>query len=160
MNIPFTISARTAHLIGLENFSNSEGAVVELVKNAYDADADMCVVVVDIGQTKSESNLYIIDNGSGMTIDTIVKHWMTIGTDDKLLHAYSAKKKRVKSGAKGIGRFALNRLGSIAEMLTFVADTKSIGYAWNVDWSKFEKARILSDVEAGLEEISIDVLYH
>ena len=48
MDIPFAISARTAHLIGLENFANAEGAIVELVKNSYDADADICVVVADI----------------------------------------------------------------------------------------------------------------
>ena len=44
MKIPFAISARTAHLIGMENFANAEGAIIELVKNAYDADADTCVV--------------------------------------------------------------------------------------------------------------------
>lgn len=39
MKIPFSVSARTAILIGSENFSNPEGAIVELVKNAYDADS-------------------------------------------------------------------------------------------------------------------------
>ena len=109
MKIPFAISARTAHLIGMENFANAEGAIVELVKNAYDADAETCVVVADIREDKAKSKLFIIDNGSGMTDEIIVKHWMTIGTDDKLLNARSSSKKRVKSGAKGIGRFALNR---------------------------------------------------
>ena len=158
MNIPFAISARTAHLIGLENFANSEGAIVELVKNAYDADADICIVVADIQQTKSNSKLYIIDNGVGMTSDTIINHWMTIGTDDKLINTHSSKKRRVKSGAKGIGRFALNRLGKHAEMLTFTNNDSNTGYKWNVDWTKFDKARILSDVEASLEEISEEVL--
>lgn len=94
MKIPFAISARTAHLIGLENFSNAEGAIVELVKNAYDADADTCVIVIDIHSSKLESKIYIIDNGSGMTSDIITKHWMTIGTNDKLLNAQSTKKKK------------------------------------------------------------------
>ena len=39
MKIPFSVSSRTAILIGSENFSNPEGAIVELVKNAYDADS-------------------------------------------------------------------------------------------------------------------------
>lgn len=89
MKIPFAISARTARLIGMENFANAEGAVVELVKNAYDADADTCIVVADIRENRSESKLFIIDNGSGMTDDVIIKHWMTIGTDDKLINASS-----------------------------------------------------------------------
>lgn len=158
MDIPFAISARTAHLIGLENFANAEGAIVELVKNSYDADADICVVVADIKENKSESSLYIIDNGTGMTDKIITDHWMTIGTDDKLINARSIKKKRVKSGAKGIGRFALNRLGKHSEMLTFSTDTKK-GYLWNVNWTRFDEARILSDVKASLNEISNNDLH-
>lgn len=158
MKIPFAISARTAHLIGMENFANAEGAVVELVKNAYDADADTCVVVADVRKNKYESKLFIIDNGSGMTDQIILKNWMTIGTDDKLFNVHSQNKKRVKSGAKGIGRFALNRLGTSAEMLTFVDDGYGMGYVWNVDWSKFDQAHVLSDVEANLERINSDYL--
>lgn len=158
MKIPFAISARTAHLIGMENFANAEGAIVELVKNAYDADAETCIVIADIKDCGSESKLYIIDNGSGMTDDIIIRHWMTIGTDDKLINARSTKKKRIKSGAKGIGRFALNRLGSSTEMLSFVSDNPNNGYVWNVDWNNFEQARVLSDVEANLEVISISNL--
>ena len=159
MNISFEISARTAQLIGMENFANAEGAIVELVKNAYDADADACVVFVDICKNKEESSVFIIDNGSGMTADTIVRHWMTIGTDDKLLNYRSSSKKRVKSGAKGIGRFALNRLGRRAEMLTFVAEN-ALGNMWSVDWNAFMQARILADVKANLEDISRDTLYN
>lgn len=158
MNIPFAISARTAHLIGMENFANAEGAIVELVKNAYDADADTCVVVADVRENKAESKLFIIDNGSGMTDEIVIKHWMTIGTDDKLLNTRSSNKKRVKSGAKGIGRFALNRLGASAEMLSFACSELDKGYVWNVDWKKFDQARVLSDVEANLDVITTDFL--
>lgn len=154
MEVPFAISARAAKLIGMENFANAEGAVVELVKNGYDADADICVVVVDIRQTASESRLYIIDNGCGMTSETIVKHWMTIGTNDKLVNERTKGKNRIKSGAKGIGRFALNRLGRKAEMITFT-DSKG-GWLWSVDWLSFERANVLSDIKATLDPISIE----
>src|SRR3989344_7161912 len=43
--IPFSVSARTARLIGRENVSNAEGALIELVKNSYDADANVCIVL-------------------------------------------------------------------------------------------------------------------
>lgn len=153
MNVPFNISARTAKLIGLENFANAEGAIVELVKNAYDADADVCVVVADIHESREDSKLYIIDNGSGMTEDIILRHWMTIGTDDKLVNAKSTVKQRVKSGAKGIGRFALNRLGRNAEMITFASGKKANGYKWAVDWSEFDKAETLSEITASINEL-------
>lgn len=156
MEVPFNISARTAKLIGMENFANAEGAIVELVKNAYDADADICVVVVDIRESRENSKLYIIDNGSGMTEEIILHHWMTIGTDDKLINAKSSVKKRVKSGAKGIGRFALNRLGKNAEMVTFASENYGNGYKWTVDWSAFDKAERLTDITASVDKLSYE----
>ena len=151
MEVPFNISARTAKLIGMENFANAEGAIVELVKNAYDADAEVCVVVADIRESRKESKLFIIDNGSGMPKEIILRHWMTIGTDDKLVNAKTNVKRRVKSGAKGIGRFALNRLGRNAKMLTFT-DGEENGCSWSVDWSKFDRADTLTEITATINE--------
>lgn len=153
MEVPFAISARTAKLIGMENFANAEGAIVELVKNSYDADSDLCAVVLDIKERREDSRIYIIDNGSGMSSEVIINHWMTIGTDDKLINAKTKGKKRVKSGAKGIGRFALNRLGKRAEMLTFPESENDLGHSWSVDWKLFDEANTLSDIKASLEDI-------
>lgn len=156
-HLKFNVTARTAKLIGMENFANAEGAVIELVKNAYDADSSVCYVVFDIKPTQKESAIYIIDKGFGMTDEVIENQWMTIGTDDKLQHAQSSKTGRVKSGAKGIGRFALNRLGSETEMLTFPDDRKD-GFRWVLDWRAFDQpGRKLSDIDATLEVISNDV---
>ncbi|EPP8768043.1 ATP-binding protein, partial [Acinetobacter baumannii] len=135
IKIPFKVSARTAKLIGLENFSNEEGAIVELVKNTYDADAHDCILIFDL-KTKKEkqinkdgkestvekidrekSYICIIDNGIGMNDEIIENQWMTIGTDHKL-YEHTTEKSRVKTGAKGIGRFALNRLGMLTNLLS------------------------------------------
>ena len=140
----------------MENFANAEGAIVELVKNAYDADAEVCVVVADIQESRVDSRIYIIDNGSGMTEETILRHWMTIGTDDKLVNAKTEVKRRIKSGAKGIGRFALNRLGSKAEMITFSTMPDKHGYRWAVDWSKFDNAETLSEITASVDEFNME----
>ena len=43
-NIPFKVSAKAARLIGRENVANAEGAIAELVKNTYDADATLCLI--------------------------------------------------------------------------------------------------------------------
>jgi signal transduction histidine kinase len=145
MQIPFTVSARTARLIGQENFANAEGAIIELVKNSYDADASVCVIIVDAVL----DNLYIFDNGHGMTKDVIVKNWMTIGTDDKKINFKS--KSRIKTGAKGIGRFALDRLGKKCQMLTKTESSECI--YWDVNWGQFEKqSAIISDVKANIWE--------
>jgi len=162
--IPFTVSARTAKLIGMENFSNASGAIIELVKNAYDADAKTCITVFkkiekpqkdeellesDDSQNanetqrkpeKSQYEVYIIDDGYGMTEEILNNQWMIIGTDDKLIN-YESKKNRIKTGAKGIGRFALNRLGKVAELLTVPEKHKNLpeGYYWKINWENFDR---------------------
>lgn len=45
--IPFNVSARAAMLIGRENIANSRGAIIELVKNCYDADSQFCIIYID-----------------------------------------------------------------------------------------------------------------
>jgi signal transduction histidine kinase len=140
--VPFTVSARTARLIGQENFANAEGAIIELVKNSYDADSSVSLVIVN----PLMDSLLIFDNGEGMTEQIIRKHWMTIGTDDKKINVRS-KKDRVKTGAKGIGRFALDRLGKKCRMLTKTEYSDCL--FWDVDWSQFEnKDAVISDIKA------------
>jgi signal transduction histidine kinase len=145
--IPFTVSARTARLIGQENFANAEGAVIELVKNSYDADADKCIVCINT----LDDCLYIIDNGDGMSEDKIRKHWMIMGTDDKLLD-FKTVTQRVKTGAKGIGRFAIDRLGKCCEMTT--KTEKDVPIFWSVNWADFEKKdAVISDIEANIDQL-------
>ena len=48
MKIPFKVSARTARLIGRENIATSKGAIIELVKNGYDADSPVVFVFLII----------------------------------------------------------------------------------------------------------------
>lgn len=152
MKIPFSVSSRTAILIGSENFSNPEGAIVELVKNAYDADSQYCYILFGEGES-AERSLYILDWGTGMNDTTIETCWMRIGTDDKLYND-KTDSGRVKSGAKGIGRFALNRLGKKAEMLTFTKDGR--GYYWRVNWSDFDKPQTsVSEITADIDTVSL-----
>lgn len=163
--IPFRVSARAGKLLGRENFSNPEGAIIELVKNSYDADAKVCFVFFDIplkdiededGNIKSapslkEGSIYIIDNGDGMTADTITNHWMQIGTGNKEKN-FITKEKRIKTGAKGIGRFALDRLGYKTEMSTVAKEKEQYhGHNWIMDWNQFDNAdKAISQIEAEL----------
>ncbi len=133
--ISFTVSARTARLIGRENVANAEGALIELVKNCYDADSKSAIILID----KPNDTILIIDSGVGMTDKIISEQWMTIGTDDKLNNALTSSG-RIKAGAKGIGRFALDRLGEKCSMLTFPVHNE-IGYKWIVNWGDFEEKK-------------------
>ncbi len=151
--VPFSVSARTAQLIGQQNFSTADGAVIELVKNCYDADSKTAIVFFDnVAQDKANHSLLIIDNGDGMTEQILRDHWMMIGTDNKE-EDFETESGRVKTGAKGIGRFALDRLGEIAEMFT-LSKGKLDGCYWKVNWNDFKPRGIsISQVNAILEPL-------
>ncbi|CEG25308.1 sensor histidine kinase [Bacillus sp. B-jedd] len=208
--LPFKVSARTARLIGRENVTNADGAIIELVKNCYDADSTICIILFDIKYTtvpeefswvdvkkfsanisisklistlynrkgakyvlkeaydqndfnaleqllQGLNNIFIIDNGVGMTDKIIEDYWMTIGTNHKEKNVYSDQG-RIRTGAKGIGRFALDRLGNNCEMIT-VPKGKNKGYKWNVCWGDFEEKETINEVKAQLEDINNPYFY-
>ncbi len=152
--IPFKVSARTARLIGRENIASSKGAIIELVKNGYDADSPLSLIYFN----QKEDCLYIIDSGEGMTQQIIEEYWMTIGTDNKA-NDYFTKTGRIKAGAKGIGRFALDKLGDKCEMTTKYDVEKygnienEVAYIWKVDWKEFDNTdtKVIGEIEADLE---------
>ena len=144
----YKMASRATILLGRESVSRVDGAMIELIKNAYDADASLCYICFD----EESDQIYIIDNGTGMTRYIIENHWMMIGTDNKRTEYYSSKK-RIKSGEKGIGRFALDRLGGQCAMYTKSANEKLI--RWYTDWSNFEiPGKTLDEVEAEFEYLN------
>lgn len=145
--INYKISARTTMLLGREGVSKADGAMVELIKNTYDADADFCFLCLD----SAGDTIYLFDNGTGMSADTIKQCWMLIGTPNKR-NEYCSKRSRIKSGEKGIGRFALDRLGSVCTMYTKTVDNPVL--KWYTDWSEFEDTnKTLDEMQADLDEI-------
>lgn len=138
--VNFNVNAYTARLIGRENVSKLNGAILELVKNTYDADSKVCILYYN----DIDNSLYIIDNGSGMNEKTIEKHWMTIGNSSKNTK-FKSKSGRIQTGAKGIGRFALDRIADVCEMLTINKDNALL---WNVDWRDFTFEKSITDVTA------------
>ena len=116
-------------LLGVQNFSSDEAAILELVKNAYDAKA-LNLRIEFIGRT-----LIISDDGVGMNADDIKKHWMHIGKSDKDYEIIDSNNKvRIQAGSKGIGRFALSRLGR--EVRVESQRKGAIGVVWKTDWNK------------------------
>lgn len=139
----YRISSRATILLGRESVSKVDGAIIELVKNTYDADATLCYICFDM----VHDCIYILDNGIGMTKNIIESHWMLIGTDNKREN-FRTDKKRIKSGEKGIGRFALDRLGSKCEMYTKSELSEKL-ILWKTDWENFEQSgKCIDEVEA------------
>ncbi len=148
--ISFNVDAYTARLIGRENVSKLDGAIIELIKNTYDADASLCFLYYD----DKQNVLYLGDNGCGMTENVIKRHWMTIGRSSKK-DFFVSKGGRTQTGEKGIGRFALDRIANKCQMLTGTegSDEKLL---WTVDWGMFAPGKNITDVNAEIEKTDED----
>lgn len=118
-----------ADLLGRQNFNNAQSAVLELIKNAYDAAAS----VVELSFL--DNSLIISDNGKGMDEKSFNNYWLHVGVSEKDYYIESLSGvKRVTAGEKGIGRFALARLGTEVEMYSYMANGN--GIHWKTDWVK------------------------
>lgn len=138
--------ARLISLIGEELISDEPVAVVELVKNAYDADARDVTVEFE-GNPDSPTRIIIKDNGHGMDLDTVLNAWLEPGTIAKKRAEHSPNG-RTYQGAKGIGRFASARLGR-----TLMMETTKLGVPNSIivimSWGRF-------DDDSFLDEISVE----
>ncbi|MEO6302864.1 MAG: sensor histidine kinase [Bacteroidia bacterium] len=126
----FKIDARLILQLGRDSIKDHTTALVELVKNSFDADASK--VDIEIYCKSKEKKIRVADNGFGMTGTEIDENWLRIGFSEKKKSKTSQKGRR-KTGEKGIGRIASDRLGANLKMITKSADdsTQAIGVNWD-----------------------------
>ncbi|MGB2784581.1 ATP-binding protein [Psychrobacter sp.] len=151
-NDTYTIrpSARLIKSIGEGLIGDSNSALIELVKNSYDADATTVEIVFEYKNIDNEDILSILvrDNGHGMDSDTVVNKWLVPATSDKLNRKNSPNFNRKLQGRKGIGRFASAILG---QELTLTSSVRNEKTTIVVDWAEFETDRFLSEIELLIE---------
>lgn len=150
----FKPAARLITSIGEGLIKDVPAAIMELVKNAYDADASFIQIKFSYikGRSSEEDKLKIvfIDNGHGMSFDTVINKWMVPATSDKLNRKRSLIKKRIMQGRKGIGRYASAILGNELHLKTIdLCGNETLA---KIDWEEFEKKQYLTDVDIVLQE--------
>jgi len=146
--VAFRPSARLIRTIGDKIIKDVYAAVIELIKNAYDADANRVELkFIDLANPE-KAKIIIKDNGHGMDYKTVVNKWMVPATGDKLSRRESPGG-RFMQGRKGIGRFATSILGNILLMET----TEKSGLTTTVliDWSIFSEKKYLDEIEILVE---------
>ena len=149
---PFDLSARVPMQLGRESISSSTVAVSELIKNGYDADAESVHVEFFLRESPAISTLVIRDDGNGMDAETIYEHWLKIGTDYKNGVELSLNKKRILTGAKGLGRLGLDRLSKKVILYTKKKGSSSV-IQLIVDWRKYEETNIsISSIQHDIYE--------
>lgn len=165
--------ARLLTMLGDQLIKNEQIAVTELMKNSYDADADWVKVSFEnFGKDykiQDDSRIVIEDNGRGMTHDVITNAWMNPATPNKFTKDVNEQRTpcgRVIQGEKGIGRFAMLKLGKTIEMVTR-PEGKNVEYKLVFDFNKYDddfltenekkKEIFLDDLGFELEEAAPNV---
>lgn len=149
--IPFRMHPRVFAALGADLVTNDVVAVIELVKNSYDAFAGN-VWLRFREDASSGTFLEIEDDGDGMTREIIENVWCLVATPYKELNPVvrSGRKERRVSGEKGLGRLSVARLGGRIQMLTKSLD----GPCWEVDvnWADISRGDDLSKSYAKCRE--------
>jgi signal transduction histidine kinase len=142
----FRPKARLLKLIGEELISDEVVAVTELVKNAHDADA-RSVRVVFKNVTGADGTIEIIDDGCGMDRDTFLGGWMQPASSTKASEdSRVTDRGRRVLGEKGVGRFAVDKLGRHLELIS-LRDGHNGEVRAVFDWNHFDNdVDMLSEV--------------
>jgi len=159
----FDVHPSVVYQLGESLISDAVQALIELVKNCYDADASYAKVTIDTrGVIPVEGTIYpadggrivVDDDGHGMALEDIESGWLTI-SNRKKRDLKQAKRTtpggRTPLGDKGLGRLGVQRLGENIEI--FTKSTAEAGYHFGFSWLDFATAPKLQDVDIHLAEV-------
>ncbi|MDR1148133.1 MAG: ATP-binding protein [Spirochaetaceae bacterium] len=165
--IKFKVRARLLEQMGEQLIKSESIALMELIKNSYDADASHCVVEMHDMDNPEKGSIIITDDGTGMNYDIFKNVWLEIGTSNKadkketeeidkkgIINEKkierSKKFNRIPLGEKGIGRFGVHRLGHEIEIISRMEGSKECRLF--VNWDAINKSKYIEDFPISLEE--------
>ena len=155
--VAFRFHARALAALGRDLVTSDVVAVMELVKNAYDALATR--VEVHIRSDDEDSNgpyIEIADDGHGMDHDTIVNVWCVVATPFRQDHPVSKTDRRSRpvTGEKGLGRLSAARLGAELRVITRTHGGPVLEFSLN--WDEMLTADDPADVAFDLSRLPAD----
>ena len=157
-NLHFKTNVQIKSIIGKDLINDDSIAILELVKNAFDADAKRvdisflnlkCNDDLDNDSFSDQTSRIIIrDDGIGMNLNDIKEKWLNIAYSEK--KARTRQFNRMMAGAKGVGRFSCDRLGRFLRLYAKKSEEQCV--VLNIDWSKFE----VNDKSKEIQSIGIE----
>lgn len=161
-DLNFRVHASIIYKLGESLIADEVTALSELIKNAYDADASYCEVVIDpefVDDNGQVGKIRIRDDGSGMDLRTVVNGWLTISNSVKKKMKKENKTtaifNRVPLGEKGLGRLSVQKLGSTVTIITKVKESKS-EIRLVIPWGEFLQNTTLDRIPINCEEVEVN----
>lgn len=157
MKKSFEASAKVVLEIGRDSIESKLVALSEIIKNAYDANANNCDVKIYANGDKDNlldnkiTSIEVIDDGIGMSEQDLLNNWMVIGKSSKINEKVKIKTGRVPIGEKGIGRFAVNKIGNLLTLITKKENEKC--YQLFIDFNRFDTDTNLQNIYFEIVEV-------
>ncbi|MFA5104792.1 MAG: ATP-binding protein [Candidatus Margulisiibacteriota bacterium] len=152
--LSFEPKARLLLQLGDQLIRSESIALLEIIKNSYDANASVVRVSMKNIDNPASGEIVIEDDGIGMDADIIKNIWMQPGTDYKwkIIQGIKKvdKKNRIPIGEKGIGRFGVHKLGFQIELVSRKENKKEIMLKMN--WKDFDTDDLLVKIPVVLRE--------
>ncbi len=159
-NPTFTVDTHVFRELGELLVGRDSTALLELIKNAYDADATEIVVTAINLSSRERGEIVVRDNGSGMDADQFQKGFLRIASRFKEGGARRSRFfRRRYTGSKGIGRLAAHKLAQLMEVYSVCGDpskTSRESLLARIDWEKIEEKETLSQLK---DEVTLDTAH-
>ncbi|MGW2984877.1 ATP-binding protein [Streptomyces goshikiensis] len=140
--------------LGEELVPHPDLGIMELVRNAYDADAELCHIKLS-GAAEAGGTLTVSDDGDGMTEAELASGFLLIGRSSKSSSTHSRLGRR-KVGEKGLGRLAALRLGTTVTVTTRSRTEPGIEHVLSIDWNRVDASHAVEDVPLGIVTRTLD----
>mgnify|MGYP000294090708 CR=1 FL=1 len=146
--------------LGEELLPNFDQGIIELVRNAYDADASECSITLS-NISSPGGQIKISDNGSGMDESSISNGWLVLGSSSKR-GAGITPKGRIQVGDKGLGRLAALRMGNTTKLISRPRKSPESNYSnlsldAELTWQEFDQKTTVDKVPIDIHSSSLHV---
>jgi len=151
----FRFSANILRRLGEELNPSPSRGLVELAKNAYDADAINCTIELK-NIEQPGGTIIITDDGDGMDIQEIINGWLVLGKSEKTLRNLTRLGRR-PSGDKGLGRLAALRMGFSVSLQSVPRESSGVKHSLLIDWERYTGDALVEDIDLKIEtSLNID----
>ena len=149
----FTVDTHLFRELGELLVGRDSTALIELVKNSYDADATEVEVHAQDLESSRDGWIQITDNGVGMSPSVFEEGFLRIASRAKDIgDRRSLRFKRRFTGEKGIGRLAAHKLAETIDVTSFpgeeISNNGGKGVHGVIDWRLVEEFETLDDLNA------------